>query len=267
MKIKYHVALNWTNQKVKIMDSLGIKVKEGYRAIQLNENEYIRLQSQLEKWEATGIRYPEFTKKELGESTLSAKSGGHEHGYPMPDLDFAYLELTYDLSNYCKTCGIGKKQKSNFRLKNVPAKGKKRVFRLGWIPDELFVERDLYEDVFESKGIGFQNILKYNKDTPFDNWVQLTLPQTMEELQITDNPKEFCKSCGRWKYQPMPQGFYPRYKDTADHIFKSQESFGSGATAWNRIFLTKELREKLIELKVEKSGWYIPTKSPCDSGG
>ena len=36
----------------------------------------------------------------------------------MPDGDGGYLPLTYDLSDYCSSCGIGKKQKDAKRILN-----------------------------------------------------------------------------------------------------------------------------------------------------
>lgn len=259
MKIMYHIAQDWSDERIKIMNSLDIYPKKGFTAIQIEESKYLELEPYLKKWGDIGIRYPLFTKKDLMESLLSAKTNAHTHGYPMPAMDRGYLDLTYDLDDYCKECGIGKKQKDAFRLKNVPPKGKKRLFGIGWVFDEYFVDKELYEDVFKPLGIKCRDVLKYKKDIPFESHVQLILEETEETLELPDNPIESCSSCGRWKYQPMPQGFYPRYKNIIAPIFKSKEYFGSGAEARKRIFVTKELRDKLIEMKIEKEQWYIPT--------
>ncbi len=259
MKIMYHIANDWTDYQLKRLNQEGHNPKSGYTAYQIEESEYLRLKDFFDSWSITGIKYPLFTKKELKESLLSAKSGGHNHGYPMPDMNGGYLELTYDLSDYSKNSGIGKKQKNAFRLKNVPKAGKKRMFGVGWIFDEYFVDIELYNEVFRPLGIKSRPILKYKKDIPFDTHVQLVLEETEETLDLKDNPIETCQETGRWKYQPMPQGFYPRYKNIIAPIFKSKEWFGSGAEAHKRIFITQELREKLIEMKIEKPQWYIPT--------
>jgi hypothetical protein len=260
MKIMYHIAQDWTDDKINIMNQYGHNPKKGYTAFQLEEKDYFDLKKALNEWGVSGIRYPLFTKKELKESLLSAKNGSHEHGYPMPDLDGSYLGLTYDLSDYCESCGIGKKQKDAFRLKDVPKKGKKRLFGIGWIFDECFVEKDLYREVFEPLGIKSREVLKYKKDIPFEDTVQLVLEETEEALNLGDNPIESCDKCGRWKYQPMPQGFYPKYKNIIAPMFKSKDWFGTGAEARKRIFVTQELRDRLIEMKIETPQWYIPTK-------
>ena len=261
MKIMYHVALDWQEEQIKIMNSFDLFPKQGHTAIQIEEEKYNTIRKYIVNWKGSdGIRYPEFTKQERKESLISVKDGGHEHGYPMPDMNFGYRELTYDLSNYCPSCGIGFKQKDAFRLKSVPPVGKKQIFGLGWVFDEYFVERKIYEDIFKPLGIECREVLKYKKETPFENTVQLVLPETDEKLNLEGYPTESCSKCGRTKYQAMPQGFYPMYKNIIAPIFKSYDYFGSGASAFKRIFLTKELRDKLVDLKIEKLDWYIPTK-------
>ena len=260
MKIMYHIAQDWTEDRIKILNNLEIYPKKGFSAVQVEEDVYKKLEPFMKKWGDLGIRYPLFTKKELKESLLSAKSGSHTHGYPMPSMDGGFKVLTYDLSNYCESCGVGKKQKDAFRLKNVPKAEKKRLFGIGWVFDEYFVDKDLYNEVFKPLGIKSREVLKYKKDTPFENTVQLVLEETEETLNLEDNPIESCDKCGRWKYQPMPQGFYPKYENIIAPMFKSKDWFGTGAEARKRIFVTQELREKLIEMKIEKPQWYTPTR-------
>lgn len=261
MKIKYHVALNWSDEQIKIMNQFEVYPVKGFTAVQIEEEKYKLLKNYIEKWRGSGgIRYPEFTKEELKQSILSAKGGGHEHGYPMPDDNGGYKELTYNLSDYCSHCGIGLKQKNAFRLKSVPASGKKQIFSLIWIDDELFVEKSIYDEVFKPLNIKCREVLKYKKDIPFEDTVQLVLEETTEKLNLKDNPIEACNYCERVKYQATPQGFYPVYRNIIAPIFKSSDYFGSGGAAGKRIFITKELREKLIDLKIEKMRWYIPTK-------
>ncbi|MGS2765219.1 hypothetical protein [Sinomicrobium sp. M5D2P9] len=260
MKIMYHLALDWTDERIRVMNSFNLYPKKGFTAIQIEEDKYLKLKSHLKKWGDIGVRYPEFTNKELKESLVSAKINAHTHGYPMPDMDFGYLDLTYDLSDYCEICGIGKKQKDAFRLKNIPKKGKKKLFSIGWVFDEYFVERELYNEVFRPLGIKSREVLKYTEDIPFEDTVQLVLEETEELLNLEDNPIERCGKCGRWKYQPMPQGFYPKYKNIIAPMFKSKDYFGTGTEARKRIFVSQELREILIEKKIDSPKWYTPTK-------
>jgi len=260
MKKMIHFASDWNEGQKEVLNKYGITPKEGFSAIQIDYDLYLKLELYFKNWDISGIPYPEFTKEELKKSLLSAKNGGHEFGYPMPAMNFGYKNLTYDLTNYCHSCGIGLKQKDAFRLKNVPPEGKKRIFSIGWVFDELFVDKKLYEEVFKPLDIQCREVLQFKKDIPFENTVQLILQETEEQLDLPDNPIEKCTTCGRTKYQPMPQDFYPMYKNVIAPIFKSSDYFGSGASAYKRIFITKELRETIIKLKVEKEDWYFPTK-------
>ncbi|PQJ15317.1 hypothetical protein [Aureicoccus marinus] len=261
MKFIYHIASDWSDEKIRIIEErIGLKIKAGFSSIQIDEKKYLELLPYLKKWGVLGIKYPKFSNTELIESTLSAKINQHTHGYPMPDIDFGYLNLTYDLSDYSKSSGIGKKQKDAFRLKSVPKPKTKRLFGLGWIYDELFVDVGLYIEVFEPLGIKSRPVLQYKKDKPFDSFVQLILEETDETLDLKDYPIEKCKESGRVKYHPRAQGFYPKYSNIIAPIFKSKEWFGTGAEARKRIFVSQSLRDKLIEMKIDKPSWYVPTR-------
>jgi len=260
MKIKHRITGNWEKNQSKVLEKYGFRV-EGFDVLEIEENDiYFELEPYFKKWDVSDIRYPEFTKKEIKDSLLSVKNGSHNHGYPMPDDDSGYLDLTYDLTNYCEECGIGLKQKDSFRIKNIPKEGKKRMFQLNWVYDEIFVDTQLFDEVFKPLGIKSRKVLRYKKDIPFENVVQLVIPETEESLKLEGYPIEEYGQCNKKKYQPMPIGFYPSYSNIIAPIFKSKEYFGSGASAFKRIFITRELRDKLIELKIEKLNWYIPTK-------
>ena len=262
MRRMYHIASNWTSEQAKILkqNNIQVEVNGQFTSIELEESTYFSLERYFTKWNISGIFFPEFSKTELNSAPLSALKSTHTHGYPMPDLDFGYRALTYDLSIYCNQCGIGLKQKEPFRIKSEPPTGKKRIFSLGWVYDELFVDRKLYEEVFMPLGTKYMEVLKYGKDIPFENTVQLILPETEEPLNLEGWPTEVCDLCGRRKYQPMAQDFFPMYKNVIVPIFKSDDYFGSGANAFKRIFMAKELREKLISMKIEKPIWFFPAK-------
>lgn len=260
MKIKHRISGSWERKHTKILSKYGFEVN-GFDTLDIEENEtYFELKPYFEKWSVLDIRYPEFTNKEVKDSILSVKNGSHLNGYPMPDNDNGYLDLTYDLSNYCSCCGTGLKQKDSFRIKSEPKLGKKRIYQLTWINDELFVEKELYNDIFKPLGIRYKDVLLYKKETILENTVQLVIPEATEDLNLKGYPTEKCDICNVLKYSPMPIGFYPTYEDESLQIFKTKEYFGSGASAFKKIYIAQELREKLIDLKIEKRPWYIPAK-------
>lgn len=261
MKIMYHVALNWDDNKIKIMKSYGVYPKEGYSAVQIEDEVYDKVKKYILKWKGSeGIRYPSFSNEEIQESLLSARCGGYEHGYPMPDMDFGYRKATYNLDNYCDLCGTGLKQNNSFYLKSIPKSTKKKIFTTGWVFDELFVDKQLYNDIFKPLDIQSREVLKYKDNTPFVDIVQLILHENETNLDLSEYSYEKCPKCSKKKYQPMSVDFYPTYKNFNTPIFKSKEYFGSGASAFKRIFISKDLRDQLFNLKLEKFEWYVPTK-------
>ena len=56
----------------------------------------------------------------------------------MPDHDFGYQLATFDLSDHCESCGIGRSQRVPFRIRGEPSWGKNQVPQLNWVFDEYF---------------------------------------------------------------------------------------------------------------------------------
>ncbi len=76
--------------------------------------------------------------------------GTRQFGYPQPED--TYLEMTYDLSGACRTCGIGKKLKNPFRFSFEPKARQNQFIGLNWVFDEVFV-LDMVKAVFEKEGV------------------------------------------------------------------------------------------------------------------
>ena len=72
----------------------------------------------------------EFTAQELKSADFLEIDPTWHHGYPMPDDDFGYREFTYDLSDFCSKCGIGKKQNATFRMRSEPKWLKRHILQL-----------------------------------------------------------------------------------------------------------------------------------------
>ena len=58
-----------------------------------------------------------FTKAELDTAKWLHLSALGHHGYPQPEENFGYQEATYDVREFCPTCGIGGTQKAPFRIR------------------------------------------------------------------------------------------------------------------------------------------------------
>jgi rRNA maturation protein Nop10 len=262
MRLMYHLCGNWDKKQVQELKKyrLDFKVNQ-VDCKEINENEYLEIKYLLDKWNSHPIQYPEFEKNEIIISDFSIINGTNGNEYPMPD-SMGYKCLTYNTSEYCSNCGIGLIQNSPFRLKRVPNL-KKKIFGLNWVYDELFVEKEYYKNNFEPLGIGWREVLLYKGDKVIENIVQLNLQTSEDDLDLNVYEYEICPKCGRKKYMPMPLGFFPIQHTPLKYLYKSKEYFGSGASADKKVFISKNMRNKLIEEKHMRWQWFIP----CTTAG
>lgn len=257
MKIKYNTCNSWTSKQVDVLNKYDIFFNIGHDCKEIDEDKYFEIKHLLDEWNVYPIKYPEFERKEIVESSFSVISGyTPSGGYPMPD-NLEYQVLTYNTDNWCQSCGTGLVQDSAFRLKKAP-KLKKKVFGMYWVYDELFVEKEYYNELFKTLGIGCRDVMLYKGNKIIEDIVQLEIPTTEEELDLREYEYEICPKCNRKKYLPMPLGFFPIQKNPLQYIYKSKEYFGSGASANKKLFISKKLRNRLIKDKNMRWEWFIP---------
>ena len=259
MKITREIFNEWTEKQVKMLKEYGLEVKEGYKSLSMDENDtYYKLVPYFEKWKVeSNIRYFEFSKEEILKADYCIVRGSYEGGYPMPDGDFGYRELTYDTKVYCPSCGMIKVQKDAFRLKKAP---KHKIFALIWIWDELFVQLDIYRNIFEPLGIKCREVKLFKGDKVIPNIVQLVIPNTNEPLDLHEYSSQTCPVCGGIKYEAKVNGFYPIQQHPLSHLYRSKEYFGDGAAASRKIFISGALRDILIKEKIMRYYWFEPCK-------
>ena len=107
----------------------------------------------LKKYETMDIPFTKFSDSELSNAKHLAMGSSWHHGYPQPEDDFGYMQLTYDLRDYCEHCGIGAKQISPFRMKKSPNWGRRSILQMNWLFDEYFVKPEVWNAVFQPLGI------------------------------------------------------------------------------------------------------------------
>ncbi len=55
MKIMYHIANEWAEDQIKLLNKEGHYPKPGYSAYQIEEPEYLRLENQFKQWGVSGV--------------------------------------------------------------------------------------------------------------------------------------------------------------------------------------------------------------------
>ena len=217
-----------------------------------------------------------FTKVELDRAEWLKLSALGHHGYPQPENDFGYLQATYDVSDYCPTCGIGGVQNAPFRLRAEPKAAHSQFIQLNWVFDEFFL-RDEAREGFRGAGItGIDTLAPvfHKKDRPSEQVAQMVVktvlppaldptglqpvtckPQNEEwnaEQQLQPSKTEGRPNCGRVKYHYMRKGpfrFSRNALEGAPDVVKSHEWFGSGASAHRLVIVSQRFRQAVVAAK------------------
>lgn len=251
-------------ERIKKLIECGLYVSLDNNSDEINifrieENEiYFKIEQLLKQWNAWIVRYTDFSNEDILSARYYVFKGMHTCGYPKPDHNFGYLNLTYDLTDYCEECGVGKVQKDAFRISKI---AKHKMFELGWIYDELFVHKDVYDRIFRPLGIRCREVIRYHKDIILDSVVQLVIPETSEIISLrSDYEHTTCRKCGRIKYSPQIIGFPPLHKKNIAAIYKGVEYYGAGHEARRFIYVSSELKDLLIKHNLIRSYFLCPCK-------
>ncbi|WP_150525639.1 hypothetical protein [Roseibium sediminis] len=197
---------------------------------------------------------------------------GH-FGYPQP-ADDPRLPDTFDYTDGCTRCGIGKRQFAPIRFQKEPKVSNKAFTGLNWVFGQIFVT-DMGRKALEDSGISglrFLSPVIHKTGEPLEHWFQLEpdsdpLPLIRPVDLIAErcerppedtvrflrgiNPKwEDGPYCGRIKYQvPTDGNSNARYTldasalaDKSD-IVRACEWVGSGGNAFQEIIVSQRFKD------------------------
>lgn len=255
MKIVHRISKVVDAKKRDQLRALGIEVGIGLSTFEIDEShpsweEIGRLSGE---WESVDIVTTIFSKMELSDAPYVEIGPSWHHGYPQPEDDFEYLIETYDLSAYCRSCGMGARQVAPFRMKGEPRWGTKHLLQLNWVYDEFFVLPEIWREVFRPIGIACSPVVKHSTGKILETVVQLDVQGAApSDLCMGGHPFETCAECGRKKYLPFVRGFFPPFESGAAlALCRTKESFGSGASAWNAIIASNEVYRAIRDHKLK----------------
>jgi len=202
------------------------------------------------KHQASDVVVTTFTREEVSAACWLELQPEWHHGYPQPDQSgFGYLEATYDLSEYCHQCGIGKTQNAPFQMKGEPKWGRRGILQLNWVFDEYFVRPEVWTEVFERHQIASRPVLN-TKGTELKSVVQLVIEADVN-VAVKGLPHAWCEGCGRAKYLPVQRGAYPALDGVPGAaIAKTLQYFGSGSSASRGVVVSQALAADLLDAKV-----------------
>ena len=185
-------------------------------------------------------------------------------GYPQPEDKNGYLSATYDLADYCPRCGIGRKQTGPFRFKGSPSLRDNSILQLNWIFDEYFVSPATWEAVFKPLGIGKRPAVVHSSGLEMGSLFQLDIPHVCD-LKLEGAGHTDCPSCRRKKYSPIFRGFLPAPVAPNATIFKSSQSFGSGALAFKLVMVSADVYRKFREVGLKGAEFYACANERSDA--
>ena len=252
MELIHHILLKRTDPNLADYQQVGINVNPGPFGIEpfdISENDprWREIASLLEKFEpAVEMVFTRFTQAELnGADYLQAVTTWH-NGYPQPERQFKYMNVIYDLADYCDRCGTGARQIAPFRIHKSPNWGRLSFFGLNWVFDEIFIKPEGWKKYFEPFGIGCREVLLHKSGETIDSVVQLGIAEIVD-LNVTDPRYEACKKCERQKYHPNIIGFRPQPHLTKAPAFRSSQYYGSGHEARRLVIFAQEVFEGLYK--------------------
>lgn len=165
--------------------------------------------------------------------------------YPRPDEDGrGYRAATYDLTNWCETCGVGAKQKAPFPMRGEPTWGCSSVLQLSQVLDEVFVTPRLWATVFEPAGVGCRPVVNVGGEQ-LATVVQLVVDETVG-IVTADLTALRCLRCGRARYVPPGPGPFPALRSSpTSSMVRTAEYFAGGEQATNRVLVSQAIARSL----------------------
>jgi hypothetical protein len=243
--------------KIKKLGKIGTREYLFIEFIVSENDELFRLsQSLIPKYKVSEQIRVHFDQQDFETSEWFYIMAG-EYQYPMGEnVDLDYTEVTYDLSNYCDKCGMGKTQNNPFRLKRDFKQRTNQFLGLHYVFGTIFVRPPAKEILNKEGFIGIDYVhplfvgSKEPIKTVYQMKVDTTLPPGL--VQAWHNGGKgyaecpFCQS----KKSLYPQRDAIRFNKSifsnSPDIVQSHEHFGSGSSA-NRLTLVSKRFYNIVE--------------------
>ncbi|MES2701352.1 MAG: hypothetical protein V4649_01880 [Bacteroidota bacterium] len=195
-----------------------------------------------------------------------------EYQYPQPEDDFGYQKRSFNLDNYCEVCGIGKNQNAPIRLRTLPKQEKNDFWGIHWEHEIIFV-RQRAKRILEDagvRGISFSHPVLHRNDNHIGDLFQLNIHTvlkrgfndyntrvlTCDRINFENSYRVLSEDtiyCGREKFHfPRIGGltFDETIFNESSDIVKTNEYFGSGASAFQLPIFSKKLKTILDKEKI-----------------
>jgi len=288
MKKIFRIVFSLTDNESKIIKGKKIPFKNrgSLGIIEIDENDKLweEMKSIIKRFDLPHTCKIYYSKQEIKNASYFILKSSWHWNYPQPDeIDGKpvedlnghreYEKATYDVSNLCGICGVGKKQNRPFLLKKEPEWGNKQFLQLNWVFDAFFIKAELWDIIKKEKLAGIAPIIPLHSKTrvPLKSVVQLgiqtVLPpgfaNSIKPLICKKNKsipplKIILKSCGRPKFLPIvyEQSMFKKdiFHNAPDFVL-SNEWFGDGRGAYRKVIVSRHAADIMIKNKWKGIVW------------
>ena len=249
MQIMHRIGLTASEGDRREIDRLGIKlppqgnVSPSFVFFDASESDesWPAVRAWIEHRHPSDFVSTKFAMQEVAGARWLALVPEWHHGYPQPNADNdGYLNVSYDLTDMCSVCRIGKRQKAPFRMSGEPRWGRRGILQLNWVFDEYFATPEVWATVFAPHDIGSRPVLN-GRAVELKTVVQLVVGERVE-LQTRGLESERCPSCGRVRYHPIVRGPVPPLLTVpSGQMARTYEWFGGGGRSFNQVLVSQAL--------------------------
>ena len=194
-----------------------------------------------------------FSKKDIRNAPWCELGVTSHFGYPQPENDFEYKNVTYVSGSACDTCGVGAVQSSPFRFRKEPSQKRSHLLQLNWVFDAFFASVEARNDIEAAglSGMTFGPIVLHKTGKViakrFQMHVAEILPPVVDTSRLTI---EVCSECGNTKYN-CPTGEMlkitePKINSELD-IVKTSEWFGSGGGGFRIVVISQRFANIVLD--------------------
>jgi hypothetical protein len=267
MEVIHHIGVNADATTRAELRQIGIAVDEGFVAFDVAESapNWPQVGEWLTRRPASHIVWTTFTPVEIAAAPWLGLEADQHQGFPQPrDDEFGYVDVTYDTTDYCPACGIGLRQKAPFQMKGDPNMGRRGILQMHWVYDEFFAKSSVWESVLKPFGVASMLVTKPS-GAVLGKVVQIVndevVPVDVAGLGPATGEPVRCPTCGRPKYGPVVRGPLPApLAEPRGHIVRSEQWFGSGASAYREVLISAELVAALRAADVRGASFLPATR-------
>jgi hypothetical protein len=225
---------------LRAFSDAGAPVTLGLNTVIIDESDgrWPAVSALAKEFDAADSVETKFSKREIEAASHFFVVPKWHHGYPQPEDE--YQEWTYDLTEVCSKCNIGKRQKAPFFMAEEPRWGRHNVLQLNWLFDEYFFGRQFWDNLSVDLKAKDREVLIWRTREQARSVVQLSIEETTP-LKLSGRATITCDVCGKVKYLPPSRGYWPAPFDKKVRLAKSVQEFGSGHSSWKAVICSREV--------------------------